>query len=147
MTVNPLDDISPAELAMDVLNRLGPPDLAPMGTVVGPANDEQQQTGVISAVAAGLPVIDHYGPLQSSRVQLRCLAPTLALADLIAQGVYLFLHTLPNRTVGRMASTDRRYLIHWMNPAAGPSQHYDSPETWEALVFVEMMIGTEPTEI
>lgn len=145
--VNPLDAISPAELAMDVLNRLGPPDLAPYGCIVGPATDQQQQTGVISAVTAGLPVLDHYGPIQWSRVQLRCLAPTLDQVDLIAQGIYLYLHTLPNRTIGRMASTDRRYLIHAMNPTAGPSQHYDTPETWEALVFVEMMIGTEPIEI
>lgn len=145
--VNPLDSISPAELAMDVINRLGPPDIAPAGCIVGPASDAQQQAGVISAVAAGLPVIDLYGPIQWSRVQLRCLSSTLDDVDIIAQRVYLYLHTLRNRTIGRMASTDRRYLIHAMNPIAGPSQHYDTPETWEALVFVEMMIGTEPIEI
>jgi hypothetical protein len=129
---------------MDVLNRLGGLSVP---TIVGPANDAQQQSGIISAMAAGLPRPDLYSPLQWSRVQLRCLGPTLDVVDDVSQNVYIFLHTLGNRTVGHMASTDKDYLIHVMNPSAGPSQHFTSPETWEALIFIEMMIGTDPIEV
>jgi hypothetical protein len=141
--VNPADAVSPAEIAMDILTRLSWPGIAPAGVVVGPATDAQQQAGVIQCVAAGLPNLDKYGPVQWSRVQIRCLAPTLDLADRIAQNVYPVLNGR-QRLTAYQASTGRRYLVHLVNVAAGPSQHYDSPETWEALVFAEMMIGTAP---
>ncbi len=128
---------------MDVINRVGT-FTAP--AIVGPASDEQQQAGVYSVMAAGLPVPDLYSPIQWSRIQIRCLGPTLDVVDTMSQDLYIFLHTLPNRTLGHMTSTDKDYLIHVMNPSAGPSQHFTTPETWEALVFVEMMIGTQPVE-
>lgn len=137
------DTISPAELAGDILRRLGPPGLAPAGVVTGPANDDQQQRGVISIMQAGLPTIELYTPVQWMRCQIRCLAGTLAEADQISFGVNAFLHGR-GRTVGRMASTDHRYLVHMINVVAGPSMHYDSPETWETLLFAELMIGTDP---
>lgn len=136
-------EISPAELVADILTRLSDPELAPAGVVVGPANDTMQQAGVVSVVAAGLPVIERYTPLQWLRAQVRCLAGTLELADRIAQGVQRDLHGR-GRTIARMASTDQRYLVHLVNCVAGPSMHYDSPETWETLLFAELMIGTEP---
>jgi hypothetical protein len=135
--------ISPAELVADVLNRLSDPGLAPAGAIVGPATDAQQQAGVVSITQAGLPVVELYAPIVHMRAQVRCLAGTLDLADKLAQRVQLALHG-KNRLVGRMASTDTRYLIHSMIVNAGPSAHYDSPETWESLMFVHMIIGTEP---
>lgn len=138
-----LDTISPSELVADVLNRLGRPDLAPHGAVVGPADNPQQQEGVIQMVAAGLPVVERYTPVQWMRCQMRCLAGSLDHADTISQRVMNELNQ-KQRVVGRMASTDRRYLIHLMNITAGPSMHFDSAETWETLVFAEIMIGTDP---
>jgi hypothetical protein len=135
--------VSPAELAADILNRLGPPDLAAHGAVVGPATDVQQQEGVIQLVAAGLPVLEKYVDVQWMRCQMRCLAATLDMAETISQKVYTEMNGR-GRTIGRMASTDQRYLIHLVNITAGPSMHYDSPETWETLLFAELMIGTQP---
>lgn len=138
-----LDTLSPAELVADVLNRLGRPDIAPHGCIVGPANNVQQQEGVIQMVAAGLPVVDLYTPTQWMRCQMRCLAGTLDDAEKISQRIKADFHER-QRTIGRMASTNRRYLIHIMNITAGPSMHFDSSETWETLVFAEIMIGTDP---
>lgn len=135
--------VSPAELAADILNRLGPPDIAAHGAVVGPATDAQQQEGVIQLVAAGLPVLEKYVDLQWMRCQMRCLAGTLDTAETISQKVYAEMNGR-GRTIGRMASTDQRYLVHLINITAGPSMHYDSPETWETLLFAELMIGTQP---
>lgn len=140
-----LDEISPAELVADVLRRLGDPDVAPAGIVVGPANDSQQQRGVVSVVSGGLPTIDKYSPVQWMRAQVRCLAGSLENADRIAQSVYRDLNG-KQRFVGRMASTDQKYLIHLCNIGSGPSMHFDSPETWETLLFAELMIGTAPIE-
>jgi hypothetical protein len=136
-------EVSPAELAADVLNRLSLPGIAAAGAIVGPSNDAQQQAGVVSCLAAGLPRIELYVPLQSMRCQMRCLAGTLEEADLIAQRVYRAMNGR-GRIIGRMASTDQRYLIHIINILAGPSQHYDSPETWETLLFAELLIYTDP---
>lgn len=138
-----LDVISPAELVADVLNRLGRPDLAPAGVVVGPSSDAQQQEGVAQMSQAGLPVVERYTPTQWMRCQIRCLAGTLDVAEVISQRIMNELNQ-KQRVVARMASTDRRYLIHLMNITAGPSMHYDSAETWELLVFAEIMLGTQP---
>lgn len=143
--MNALDLISPAELAADILNRLSVPGFAPSGAVVGPASDIQQQAGVVSVVAAGLPVVEKYLPEQWLRAQMRCLAPVLAEAEAISQRVFERLNGQV-RVVARMASTDHRYLVHLCNVTAGPSMHYDSPETWETLLFAELCISTEPLD-
>jgi len=137
--------ISPAELTADLLNRLGPPGFAPSGAIVGPANDAQQQAGVASIVAAGLPVVDKYSPIQWCRAQVRCLAPTLDQADTISQMVFTELNQKV-RVVAYQASTGERYLVHLVNVTAGPSMHYDSPETWETLLFAELMIAATPIQ-
>ena len=135
--------ISPAELVADVLQRLGRPDIAPMGVVVGPATNAQQQGGVVQMSQAGLPAVERYVPAQWMRCQIRCLAGTLEEADQIAQKVQQSLHG-KQRVIARMASTDHRYLIHLLNITSGPSMHYDSAQTWEELLFAEIMIGTDP---
>lgn len=142
----PLDEISPAELVQDILTRLGEPNYAPGGIVVGPLTDAAQQAGGVSITQAGLPNVERYVPIQWMRCQIRALAPTLDLADRLGQATQRNLHNMPNRVVARMASTDRRYLIHLSAVTAGPSQHYDSPETWESLLFAEIMIGTIPLD-
>lgn len=140
-----LDEISPAELLRDVLTRLSDPDLAPAGVIVGPATDAEQQAGVISLMDAGMPVTEFYVPTISVRTQVRCLAGTLEAADRIGRGVQRDLNGR-TRVLARMASTDKKYLIHFINMGQGPSMHLDSAETWELLMGVEMTIGTDPVE-
>ncbi len=134
--------ISPAEIVADILNRLCLP-IAASGAVVGPTNDVQQQAGVISAMASGLPKVELYVPMQSTRAQLRCLAGTLDEAEKISQRAMGFLAS-KNRVIAYQASTGQRFLVHWCKVVAGPSMHYDSPEVWETLLFAEMMIHTVP---
>lgn len=135
------DTISPAELVYDVLRRLGPPGIT---YVVGPASDSQQQRGVASLTDAGLPDLELHTPLVTVRSQIRCVGPDLPTADLIGRQIQAWVRGQEGRVVARMASTDQRYLIHRMNVSAGPSFHWDSPETFESLVFVEILVGTEP---
>jgi len=141
-----LDEISPAELVKDVLDRWGDPDIAPAGVIVGPASDAMQQAGVVSIMAAGLPVVEKYTPIQWCKAQIRCLAGTLDQADTIAQAVQRDLHGVVRKRA-RMKSTDRWYLVHSAYVTAGPSMHYDSPATWETLLFAEVMISTENIDI
>lgn len=138
--------ISPVEIAADII-RTKTPDLsmAGGGVVIGPASDAQQQAGVAQIVPAGMPVLDKYGPVQWSRIQIRCLAPTAELADRIAQAIYEENHSR-GRTLGHQASLNKDFLVHLFNITAGPSMHYDSPETWETLLFAEIMIGTAPLD-
>ncbi len=133
--------ISPAELVKFVL------DNEAVGTtvVVGPASNAQQQEGVISIVQAGLPVIEKYAAIQWMRCQVRCLSSTLQGADRIAWAVQAKLHGR-QRVLAVQGSTNETFLIHLMNITAGPSMHYDTPETHETLLFAEIMIGSEPTQ-
>jgi hypothetical protein len=135
-------DISPAELAADIINRLALPGLAPAGAIVGPTNDVQNQEGAVSCMASGLPVVELYVPLQWMRCQMRCIAGTLDTAEQISQKAFR-LFQAQNRIIAYQASTGNRYLIHATKVTAGPSMHYDSPETWETLLFAEMMIATD----
>ena len=145
-----LPPISPAELTADLIRRYGSAitnegyDL-----VVGPATDAQQQNGVVSLMAAGLPLIEKYAPLQWHRSQARCIAGDLITADIIAQLVQRDTHGVIRKLCFQKPKaeypedTGRWFLIHMANITAGPSHHYDSPETWESLLFIEMMIGTD----
>ena len=134
-----LAEISPAEIVADMLVRWGDPAV---DVVIGPTNDEQQQAGVVGITSAGLPQVEKYVPTHWLRAQVRCLAPSLAMADTIGQSVQRDLHGR-YRTRARMASTGQWYLVHLSNITAGPSMHYDGPETWEILLFAEIMIATE----
>jgi hypothetical protein len=142
--------ISPAELAADLITRYGGTvgnTLPETGQVVlvkvGPASDEEQQAGIISIMAAGLPMVEKYTPIQWMRAQLRCIGPDLDTADFLAQCVQRDIHGVI-RKLCYQASSDSWYLIHLCNITAGPSMHYDSPETWETLLFAELMIGEVP---
>jgi hypothetical protein len=146
-----LPPISPAELTADLIRRYGSAVTNEgYALVVGPANDTQQQGGVISLMAAGLPVIEKYAPLQWHRTQARCIAGDLGTADIIAQLVQRDIHGVSRKLCFQTPNpaypedTGRWFLVHLVNVTAGPSHHYDSPETWESLLFAELMIGTDP---
>jgi len=146
-----LPPISPAELTRDLITRYGEVIVNEGYTVkVGPANDTEQQAGVISLMSAGLPMIEKYAPLQWYRAQARCLAGDLATADLLAQAVQRDVHGRGRSLCFQTANpaypddTGQWFLIHMANITVGPSMHYDSPETWETLMFAELMIGNVP---
>lgn len=135
--------LSPAELTLDLIQRYGSVVLEGGYAVkVGPASDAEQQAGVISLMSAGLPMIEKYAPLQWYRAQARCLGGDLSTPDILAQAVQFDTHGIV-RKLCYQASNDSWYLIHLSNVTVGPSMHYDSPETWETLLFIELMIGSQ----
>jgi hypothetical protein len=142
--------ISPAELVGDLITRYGgtvgntlPSTGKEVSLVVGAATDTQQQAGVISLVAAGLPIIEKYIPLQWTRAQIRCLGPDLDTADFLSQCVQRDIHGVV-RKLCYQASRDEWFLIHLCNITAGPSMHFDTPETQETLLFAEILLATDP---
>lgn len=135
--------ISPAELVMNLLETELDAQYAPGGIIVGPLNDAQQQAGAIQLVDAGMPRQEMYAPVVWDKVQIRCIAHSLAQADTMARAVFAVLNQ-HGRAIAEMVSTGDRYLIHTINIIAGPSMHYDTPETHETLLFAEVMIGLDP---
>lgn len=143
-----LQPISPVELVADLITRYGttvgnivPQTGKAAALVVGAASDVQQQGGVISVVAAGLPVVEKYVPLQWMRAQIRCLGPDSDTAELLGQCVQRDIHG-EVRKLCYQKSADSWYLIHLCNVTAGPSMHFDSAETQETLLFAEVLIAT-----
>ena len=141
--VAPPSAVNPAELLRHFLGGVVDPELAPGGVVVGPASDAQQQSGVVSIVHAGRPRDSLYTATKWARLNVRCVARTLFDASRLGHHVYLLLEGR-GRTLVAQPSTGEEYLVHLFNMAAGPSDHYDSPETWESLLVVEMLVGTDP---
>lgn len=136
-------EISPSELLKEFLESHLPTALAPGGVGVGPMFDDQIKEGCVSLMDAGMPQTEPYLPLVWVRGQIRCLAPTLDQTDRIGRGVWAVLDKR-NRELVRQNSTGSTYLIHLINITAGPSQHRDSDENYEALMFAEMCIGLDP---
>lgn len=134
--------LSPAELVADLIKRYGT-TADNYEVKVGPATDAETQAGVVSTMAAGLPLIEKYVPLMWHRTQILCRAGDLATADLIAALVQRDMHGLV-RKICYQASNDTWYLIHLSNITAGPSMHYDTPAAWETLLFGELLIASDP---
>lgn len=111
--------------------------------VVGGATDEQQECGVIALADAGFAKAEKYAPLVWPRVQMRCVARTLERAEFIARQMYDLLHPVDNVQVIQPSSSDT-WVIKQITVGAGPSMHFDSKETWEVLLFAEMVIATNP---
>jgi hypothetical protein len=142
--------LSPQEIMLDFLTRHGscvgltvPQTGQVLAAKVGPANDPEKQAGVICFMGAGLPLIEKYIPLQWVRTQVRCLGPDLDTADFLSQCVQRDLHG-DFRKEAYQASNDSWYLVHLSNVTSGPSMHFDSPEVWETLLFVEALISSDP---
>lgn len=137
--------ISPSELLKSIIEQEIPSELIPGGVAVGPVSDSQIQSGCISIMDAGQPLHERDLPLVRVRSQIRCLAPPLAHVDRIARAVYDRFDQR-GRTVAVQRSTDEEYLIHSIAVTVGPSHHRDSDENFEALLFVEMLIGLDPVD-
>lgn len=135
--------ISVCEIVKHFLEENLDVEVFPGGVYVGPAGDDDQQLGCISLVEAGQSERELYLPIISARIQVRCVARTLEHVERMGRTCYLLLNDV-NREVGHQPSTNQNFLIHLMSVVAGPSTHFDSPETWENLLFVAVMIGTQP---
>lgn len=114
---------------------------APAGAVVGPADNNQQQAGVISITEGGLAGVDKSGLTTSIRLQFRCLAATPEQVDRIERAIHTVIHGR-TRTVVR-DSSGAYYLFHWMAINGGPTTHRDSDVTWEGLMYAEVLIGMQ----
>jgi hypothetical protein len=138
------DDFSAAELVLAWTEPRYSTDLVPAGLVVGPADHDEQQRGVVSIVSAGRTRPDQTN-LYWARVQLRCIAPSLDEADRIGWHMHALFYD-QGRAVVTQPSTGVAYLIHRSRVAAGPSHHFDTPGTWEALLFIEVGIQLDPAQ-
>lgn len=112
------------------------------GIRVGETTDAQNQAGCIAIAEAGASEPELYAPLIHGRIQVRCIAPRLADAQAIGRAVWNAWHKVDRRTATATAD-GHTYLIHGTNCVAGPSQHYDTQETWEYLLFFSVMVGTQ----
>ena len=123
-----------------------PTIVLPENVVVGPLQLDQLKAGSVSLLDAGQPRMENFPGLVWVRGQIRILSRTLEEVDLIGRHLWgLLAHK--NRIVARQTSNNSDYLIHIITVAAGPSQHYDSPITYEELMFTEMMVSTEAVAV
>ncbi len=135
--------LSPAELLKVYLrSSVNPLVIAPANVVVGALSHDQQQTGGVSVMNAGLPELESNLPLVWVRAQVRVLASRHEKQDEISRHLWE-LCSQKNRLVVA-DGYGRKWLIHVLNVVAGPSDHKDSEVTEEGLLFAHMMVGTEP---
>ena len=128
---------------MDLLNRKIPEHEIPGGVTVGPLDHEMQQAGGVALALAGRPKV-HEANVISARMSVRCVGPTLDVADRIAFVIDAAAQMLLFQRELAQQANGATYLVHFANVTAGPSHHRDSNATWEALMFVEMMMSLDP---
>ena len=142
MAQDPLFPISPAELMKELIRTKTDAGIVPH-VVVGPLSEEQQREGGLSIVTAGTAAEELYLPLIRPRIQIRCVGGSLGKSELMARHVAMKIDGL-GRSEVTQPSTGDRYLIHWVNVTGGPSDHFDTAETFEGLMFADTMMGTTP---
>lgn len=140
--VNPLRPLSVPELVFALLLRDVNTAICPY-VRVGPTTHAEQQAGVVSVTPAGSTKINPHMPMRWARVQLRGIHHQIAQAEMIGEHVFQLLHTR-HRELVTQPSSGNTYLVHNTQVIAGPSIHYDTPETWESLLFAEITVGTQP---
>lgn len=118
-------------------------DVAMGGVRAGPADNVQQEAGVLVLADVGTAGREKYTPTTRRRISIRCLGPTIEHVGKLSRLV-IDVCDKKNRVTQRLPSDDKKYLIHWMEINGGPSMHRDSEVTWEMLVFVELWVHTEP---
>lgn len=140
MAQDPLFPVSPAELMMHLVLDRTSRDIVPHATV-GPMNEEQLREGGVQISTAGATRPESVG-LIYPRIQIRCIASELADAERMARYVYESLHGTHRAAVTQ--DSGDTWLIHGVQITGGPSDHFDTSETWEGLMFADTMIGTVP---
>jgi len=116
-------------------------DVAVGGVRAGPADNIQQEAGVLVLADVGSAGKELWTNSTRRRISIRCLGPTIEHVGRLSRLVIDACHK-KNRITQRLPSDDKKYLIHWMEVNGGPSLHRDSEVTWEMLVFVELWVHT-----
>ena len=101
--------ISPAEMMKWVLEQYTSRDVVP-NIVVGGLSQTEQAEGGVALMDAGMGEPEKYLPLIRPRMQLRCIAPSLAQVDAITRHVGDALNQVPPRIAAYQGSTDEHYL-------------------------------------
>lgn len=140
--MTPTRTVSPIELLKVLTDAEMSGDLDG-GTFVGPADHPSQQAGCIQFMSAGLPKEERYVPAVWQRIQVRCVSGSMMGAETIA-GLFMERLNNRNRVTVTQSSNGNAYLIHVIDITSGPSMHFDTPATWEVLLFAELMVGTQP---
>lgn len=135
--------ISPAEIFKNVLLEYTDREIVPH-VVVGGLSKQEQDAGGVAIMDAGSGEKDLNLPLIRPRMQLRCIAPSLAEVEVITRHVGITLDNIPVRILGHQDSTNEDYLVYYITVSGGPSSHWDSEETWEGLLFADTMMSTIP---
>lgn len=134
--------VSPAELLKIFIDTYADQDVLPAGAVVGGADDNEQQAGVVAIMDAGNTKNELYAPLLWKRCQLRCMAGSLYDVDKIGNYVFQLLNDQQNLVM--QDSQDVKWFVHGIYCTTGPSHHIDSSETWESLLFANITVGSNP---
>ena len=135
--------VSIVELLRTYLSMDGDLETAtPGGIRVGPCSHGQQQAGCISLMSAGLAELGTDLPLRRMRIEARCLAPELEQSETIGRELERVVDGA-SRVAVHQPSDGQDYLVHCMSVNGGPSSHRDSDVTWETLLFLEVLVGTE----
>lgn len=134
--------VSPSELLKSFIDTHCDRAIVPSGAVVGGADDNEQEAGVISIMDAGNTKQELYAPLLHKRCQLRCLAPTLYHADRIGSHAFALLND--QKWLELKDNAGVTWFVHTIYCSTGPSHHLDSKETNEALFFANITVGSEP---
>jgi hypothetical protein len=124
-------------------------EVAPGGTVVGPASYEEQQAGCISLNEEGLGERTEPGAaLIRHRMACRCLATSDFGAAAIGRAVFRCLHHKGRRVV-EQPTTRKSYLVHWSEVRGGPTglaadqEGALLPGILENRLVVEALVGTQ----
>lgn len=139
------DAPSPAELLKAFIDEHADASIVPAGAVVGGADDDEQQSGVASLMDAGSQDAELYAPLLKKRVQVRCLGPTLDVADQMANYLFELLHN--QRWLILEDSQSRLWYVHTIYCSVSPSHHVDTTETRESLFFAVVTVGSDPVGV
>lgn len=134
--------LSPSELFKSMLEDNIDAELIPGGVIVGAPTDAAKDSGCIAIIESGEPSHELYAPLVHPRIQVRCIARELELAERQGRACHEQFNQR-NRTVVTQGSTGEDFLIHFTNVLAGPSAAKHDGEHWESVLFITGMIGTQ----
>jgi hypothetical protein len=137
--------VSPSELLKRFIDDHADPGILPAGAVVGGADDDEQNQGVVAIMDAGNTRDELYAPLLWKRCQLRCMAPSLEHADRI--GNHLFDLCNDQRNLVLEDSFKRLWFVYGIYCTTGPSHHIDSTEVWEDLLMANITVSRDPVGV
>lgn len=132
------------QLMKDFIDTQSDRELVKSGATVGGADDKEQNAGVAVLMDAGTVKRELYARIQWARVQVRCIGPDLFTASRIGSHLYELLDD--QKYLELTDFNGKRWFVHTMYVDVAPSQHEDSGETKESLLFATMSVGRDPIQ-